>query len=166
MTEGIAAGIAVGDLLVIALSFVLLMVLLGKFVWKPLTKATDERASRIQKDMDEAKQANEEAALLREKAEASIEEARKEAQDIYNRARVASEDMEKQALQQAHEKIAQMKRDAQKEIEYHKEKSMQDLEGKIGDLSVDLAQKILQKGLSAEDHKELIDRFIEGLEKA
>lgn len=166
MTEGIAIGIAVGDLLVIALSFILLMLLLGKFVWKPLTKVTDERADRIQKDLTAAKQANDEANKAREKAELSIEDARKEAQDIYNRARVASEDMEKQALQSARDQIAQMKRDAQKEIDYNKQKSLQDLEGKIGDLSVDLAQQILEKGLSAEDHQELIDRFIKGLEKA
>ncbi|WP_025728946.1 F0F1 ATP synthase subunit B [Atopobacter phocae] len=165
MLAAAAFGIAVGDLLAIAISFILLMFLLGKFVWQPLTEKMDERSKIIQDAIDSAKEKDRSAQIAEEEARLHIREAKEEAQAIYQRAREAAEDLEKNAKARIEAMTQQMKREAEREIQYNKEKTMQDLQTEVGQLAVQLAQQILQKGLSASDHKELIDKFIEGIDE-
>lgn len=165
MTIAATHGIAVGDLLVIALSFVILMLLISRFIWKPLTVAMDKRAELVTTDLKQAAADRQKAQKAKDKAESYIATAKQEAQQIYNRAKESSASLEKETLLKIKDEVAQLKRDADKEIASNKEKTLVDLQGEIGDLSIKLAEQILQKGMSPKDHEDLIERFIKGIDK-
>ena len=55
-----------------------------------------------------------------------------------------------------------MKR-AEEDIEQAKKKAMDDLKNEISDISVQIAEGVVGRELNGEDHRELIDSFIEKL---
>ena len=56
-----------------------------------------------------------------------------------------------------------MVRRANEDIELEKRKAMHDLKGEIVDISMELTEKVLGRELNENDHREMIDEFIEGI---
>ena len=58
-----------------------------------------------------------------------------------------------------------MKDNAKKDIEQQRQEAMSGIKNDIAELSIEIASKIIQKELNAEDQKALVDSYIEGLGK-
>jgi F-type H+-transporting ATPase subunit b len=58
-----------------------------------------------------------------------------------------------------------MKDNAKKDIEQQRQEAMSGIKNDVAELSIEIASKIIQKELNAEDQKALVDSYIEGLGK-
>ena len=70
-------------------TFVVLLLLLAKFAWRPLLEALERRQEAIRKSLDEARQAKQELGRLHEESARIMAEARAEADAIISRTRAA-----------------------------------------------------------------------------
>lgn len=123
--------------------FFILVLLLGKFVWKPMLKAVDEREKKIIKDIEEAQKAREEAQRIKDEIEARFRNVDKEISEkmnmaIYN-ANIEKEKIISKAQTQAEVIISNTK----KEIENYKNSVEKELEGKIVEISSLITKKVL-----------------------
>ena len=156
-------GTIIGDFILIAGSFLLLIFLVKKFAWGNITSILDARAEKITNDIDEAEAARKKAEELATKREAELACSRQEATTILETAKETAEKNKAHILSEANQEALRLKEKAQLEISQNKEEAMNSIKGDVADLTVNLAGKLLSQQLDSEGHRQLIDRYLNEL---
>ncbi|MGX6961353.1 F0F1 ATP synthase subunit B [Vagococcus xieshaowenii] len=151
------------SLSVVLLSFLLLMLLIKKFAWGPVSKMLDERANKIAGDLDSAEADRNEANRLVKEKEDLLANSRNEATTIVRKAKETAEREAHDIVSNAHEEGRRYLEQAKREIEREREVMIEAAKNEVADLSIQIAEKIIRKELNAETHQELINSYIEGL---
>ena len=159
-------GTIIGDFILIAGSFLLLIFLVKKFAWGNITSILDARAEKITNDIDEAEAARQKAEELASKREEELAGSRKEAASIVENAKETAEKNKSQILSEATQEAVRLKEKAQQEIAHNKEEALNSIKGDVADLTVNLASKLLSQQLDAEGQRQLIDRYLDELGEA
>ena len=161
----VTVGELIGNFILIAGSFILLIVLVKKYAWSNLTSVFEERANKIAADIDGAEQARQKAETLAQKREDELAGSRNEAKTIIENAKTA-EKSKADILADAKVEAGRLKEKANQEIAQNKAEALQSVKGEVADLTVSLAGKIISKNLDSHAHKELIDQYIDQLGEA
>ena len=156
-------GTIIGDFILIAGSFLLLIFLVKKFAWGNITSILDARAEKITNDIDQAEAARKKAEELAAKREAELAGSRQEATTILETAKETAEKNKAHILSEANQEALRLKEKAQLEILQNKEEAMNSIKGDVADLTVNLAGKLLSQQLDSEGHRQLIDRYLNEL---
>lgn len=155
----------VGDMIFYLVSLVILMLLVKKFAWGPITKMMQDRADKIANDIDSAEASRNEASKLAEQRESELQNARSEAATIVGNAKQSGESQRTQIITSAQSEAQALKENAQQDAEQAREDALKSAKDDVANLSIEIASKIIHKELSAGDQKALIDSYIEGLGK-
>ena len=142
------------------ISFILLVLLLWKVAYPQILKGMKTREETIKQQLEEAQKTKKEAENLLEDYKRRLAEARSEAQKIINEGKSLGENMRKEIVQNAQEESNQIVKRAQEEIELQKQKAILELQGKIADLSIMAATKIINKSLNTEDNRRLVEEYV------
>ena len=156
-------GTIIGDFILIAGSFLLLIFLVKKFAWGNITSILDARAEKIINDIDQAEAARKKAEELAAKREEELAGSRQEATTILETAKETAEKNKAHILSEANQEALRLKEKAQLEISQKKEEAMNSIKGDVADLTVNLAGKLLSQQLDSEGHRQLIDRYLNEL---
>ena len=156
----------IGDFILIAGSFLLLIFLVKKYAWGNITSVLDERAEKISSDIDGAEEARKKAEELASKREAELAGSRTEAKTIIENAKETAEKSKADILAEAKLEAGRLKEKANQEIAQNKAEALQNVKGEVADLTVSLAGKIISQNLDGHAHKELIDQYIDQLGEA
>ena len=156
----------IGDFILIAGSFLLLIFLVKKYAWGNLTNILDERAEKISSDIDGAEAARKKAEELASKREAELAGSRSEAKTIIENAKETAEKSRADILAEAKLEAGRLKEKANQEIAQNKAEALQSVKGEVADLTISLAGKIISQNLDGQTHKELIDQYIDQLGEA
>ena len=159
----ITLGSLIGDFILVAGSFLLLIVLIKKFAWDNITSTFEQRAKKISDDIDGAESARQKAEDLAQKRETELAGSRQEATTIIENAKETAEKNKAGILADAADEAGRLKEKANQEIAQTKAEAMNSIKGDVADLTVNLASKILGQKLDQEAHKEFIDRYIDKL---
>lgn len=147
----------------VSISFLLLMLLIKKFAWGPITKMLDERAQKIANDIDGAEHAKHEADDLAKQRVAELTSAKAEAALIIKKAKDNAEHSADSIILEAKREAQNYREKAEKELAIEREQIIESARREVADLSVQIATKILKKELNKDTHEELINSYIEGL---
>ena len=156
----------IGDFILIAGSFLLLIFLVEKYAWGNITSILDQRAEKISSDIDGAEEARKKAEELASKREAELAGSRTEAKTIIENAKETAEKSKSDILAEAKLEAGRLKEKANQEIAQNKAEALQSVKGEVADLTVSLAGKIISQNLDGHAHKELIDQYIDQLGEA
>ena len=162
----VTVGELLGDFILIAGSFILLLVLVKKYAWSNLTSIFEQRAEKIAADIDGAEQARQKAEVLAQKREDELAGSRKEAKTIIENAKETAEKSKASILADAKLEAGRLKEKANQEIAQNKAEALQSVKGEVADLTISLAGKIISQTLDGHAHKELIDQYIDQLGEA
>lgn len=144
--------------------FAALLYVLGKFAWGPILEGLQGREQFIRESLQQAKTERDEAHSLLEKYEEKLAEARGEVEEILDEARRDASAVRQREEQKAKEEAEKMLARAKREIDIATETAVKNLYAQASRLSVDVAQKILQRELKPEDHARLIDDAVRSFE--
>ena len=156
----------IGDFILIAGSFLLLIFLVKKYAWGNITSVLDERAEKISSDIDGAEEARKKAEELASKREAELAGSRTEAKTIIENAKETAEKSKADILAEAKLEAGRLKEKANQEIAQNKAEALQSVKGDVADLTISLAGKIISQNLDSQAHKALIDQYIDQLGEA
>jgi len=145
--------------------FVLLVLILGKFAWKPILSALQKREEFIRDSLEQAKEDREQAQAKLEEYVEKVEAARAEASSIVDEGRRDAEVLRRNLEEDAKKEASALVGRAKREIEAAKDTAIRELYDLGAVLATDTASRIIDKELRAEDHKELIAESIEKLGK-
>lgn len=156
----------IGDFILVAGSFLLLIFLVKKYAWGNITSVLDERAEKISSDIDGAEEARKKAEELASKREAELAGSRTEAKTIIENAKETAEKSKADILAEAKLEAGRLKEKANQEIAQNKAEALQSVKGDVADLTISLAGKIISQNLDGQTHKELINQYIDQLGEA
>ena len=149
----------------ITLTFGLLLFVLRKFAWGPITSSLTEREERITESMEQAQKALSEAKQLQADNTKARKEAEAEAQRLIREAREAAESLRTEEISNTKAQILSMQDHAKQEIEREKDSALDSLRQEVADLAINAAEKILSENLDASKQKRIVDDFLKTLPK-
>ena len=141
--------------------FVLLLLLLKKFAWKPILSAVEERNNLINDSLQAAEKARDEMSELNSNNEKIIAQAKLDRDSLLKEAREMKSQIISQAKDQAALQAEKLVNSAKEQISNEKMKVLIELKNHVADLSIEMAEKVLSNELSdASKQKELINRSL------
>ena len=141
-------------------NIVVLYICMRLFLFKPVNKILKQRQDAVQKQFDDAKEAQDKAEALKQEYEASLTNARAESDRMMEEAKKKADAEYERVLKNADEEAAAKMQQAEEAIKVEKEKSMRKMQDEIKDLVVSVASKVVGDQVSAEDSNRLYDDFI------
>ncbi|RIP32913.1 F0F1 ATP synthase subunit B [Staphylococcus gallinarum] len=153
-------GVQWGTILVTAITFLVLLALLKKFAWGPLKEVMDKRERDINKDIDDAEQAKLNAQKLEAQNKQTLKETQEEVHKILEESKVQARKQHEEIIHEANIRANGMIETAQNEINSQKERAIADINNQVSELSVLIASKVLQKEISEQDQKALVEKYI------
>ena len=141
-------------------SFLILLVLLRKFAYKPLLGMMQKREEAIRESIDESKRTREEAQKLQDEYKQLIAKARDESKKIIDEGKALGEKARKEMINKATEESSQIVKRSQEQITFEKERALSELREQIADLSIAAASKVIERSLSKEDHARLLEEYV------
>lgn len=145
--------------------FLAMLGILWKFAWGPLMKALEEREQRIARKIADAEKANQDALAKLADYEAKIVKAKDEAAEIIAEGKRNVEKVRDEIVKQAQEESGRTLERAKREIVMAKEAAVHELREQMVVLTAELAAKVIQREVKADDHRRFIGDTIAALEK-
>lgn len=143
-----------------SISFAILLVLFIKWGYPAVVKTMKAREDRIKDDLEGAEGAKSEAETVLVEYRAQLAEARSEAGRIIDEARQAADQVRRDLIARAEADAAELRARAQEDIRLAGERAMADLHSRVSDLSIELAEKIVERSLDRDTQMALIDNYI------
>lgn len=140
--------------------FALLFIIIQTKVWPGVNKTLEERRAAIEGRIDEAEAQLAAAEQTRRDYEASLSEARTEANQIVEEAKTQAERIKADIVAKAEEDAAAIRQRAQTEAEAERSRALQELRGQVAAISVDIASKIVDAEVDQSRHDQLVDSYI------
>jgi F-type H+-transporting ATPase subunit b len=136
------------------LAFLILFFILKKTAWKPILKSLDEREKGISDSLATAEKVKKEMAQLKTENEALLAKAREERALLLKEAREIKDKIINEAKNQAKLEAGKIITDAQVAIEQQKMAAITEVKNQVGNLVVEVAEKILRRELSNKAEQE------------
>lgn len=147
-------GQAVASLLI----FLLLMVVLGKYAWKPVVEALRRREQDMETRVERAKDRETKAEQLLQDYQQRIAQAEAESEDIRNQARRDAEAERADILKTAREQARETLDAAQRDIEHAEGRAIEDLKATTAQMAAEIAGRVLNEELDDAGHRRMIDQ--------
>jgi F-type H+-transporting ATPase subunit b len=143
------------------ITFILLLVLLGKFAWKPILSAIKTREEGIEKALASAQSALNDMRELQANNEKILNKAREERDVLLKEAREAKDAILSEAKNKATKETERILAGAREQILNEKNAAIADLKAQVATLSIEIAEKILKSDLSNDEkQKSLISTLM------
>lgn len=146
------------------ISFLILLTLLTKFLYKPFKKYLEDRARRAENLIESARAAEEKAKSYADQTRQALEAAKNEALEMKDKTKRLADKERLDTINQTKIEAHHLLEEAKRQIAKAEKDATKRIRSKIGDLSLDIASKILAREIKKRDHAKLIDESIEEIE--
>ena len=154
-------GIHFPSLAIYLVNFLIVLVLLYLFAYKPILKLMDQRADRIRESLEAADLARQEAASSQEAIQEQITEARREGQRIMDQTREAADRFRTEEMDKARQEAEAFVERAKADIERERDTAIQEVRASFGDLAITAAERVIRSSLDRRAHESLIAQVLE-----
>lgn len=132
-------------------SFAILVFILAKWGWPVILKSLKEREKAIADSLNAAQRARDEMDQLKAHNDELLRQAKLERDELLRQARLTSDQIVEEARSKAALEADRIVEAARDNINYEKLKAMHELKNQVASLSIDIAQKLLQRELADKD---------------
>ncbi|HLK27419.1 MAG TPA: F0F1 ATP synthase subunit B [Puia sp.] len=136
------------------LAFLVVFYILGKFAWPAIIKGLKEREQGIADSLATAEKVKAEMAQLKSENEALLAQAREERAQMLKEARDTKDKIINEAKDQAKIEANKIITDAQAAIEQQKMAAITDVKNQVGNLVIEVSEKILRRELNNKSDQE------------
>lgn len=154
----------IGLIIWTAVTFVIVLLLLRKFAWKPILEGLRQREDFIDESIRAAENAKAEMAKLKAENEVLLDQARAEREKIIREANVAAKNLIEEAKGEAQKQAQRQLDDARIAINTEKQAALAEVKQQVANLSLEIAEKLLRRELSNETaQKALVQDYVDNL---
>ena len=143
--------------------FAVLMFVLSRYAFGPLTRAVEARERSLQEAIDAAKADRDAAAKLLSQHQAQIEAARDDAQKFIAEGRAVAEKMRADMIEQTRKEQQDMLERARRDIESEKDKAISQLRREAVDLALAGASKVIEQNLESQKNRQLVESYLSSI---
>tara|TARA_B100000700_G_scaffold1596_1_gene2012 strand:- start:532 stop:1041 length:510 start_codon:yes stop_codon:yes gene_type:complete len=143
--------------------FLLVLLILKKYAWKPLLDFLDQREKEISDSLAMAESAKADLEKVKEESEKILNEAKNQGKSIVSDSKQKAEDSANKILNDAQAKSDEFVLDAKKKIDVEKKKAIKEIKEEVVGLSLDLASQVLQRNVKDEDNNKFVDSSLKAM---
>lgn len=141
-------------------NFLVLFLLLKRFLFKPLVAFLDNREDQIRGALADAKESKASAEQLLQDQEAALREARLEVREMRKQAERSIQEERETLLSKTRQDIDGRLKESQKEVDQQIAKAKKEIMDFSGKLSVSIAEKLTEETLSDAQHGAVVNRYL------
>ena len=156
-----AVGINWPGLLTQLISFLILFLLLKKFLYRPVIKMLEDRAEKIKTSLEVADKVKQEAEQTTAATESLMLKAREESQALISESREQAKKIKESELEKSKLQIEIERKRALDEIRSEEDKIINNIRSEFSGLAISAAEKIIEREVNENNHKEIIQSFLE-----
>jgi F-type H+-transporting ATPase subunit b len=145
------------------IAFLVLLGILWKFALPGVQNMMKQREDRIRGDLERAEQAKTEAEGVLAEYQRQLADARTEAGRIIEEARQSADQVKRDLTARAEADAAQIRERASQDVALATERATADLQGRMAELSIELAEKVVERSLDRDTQHALIESYIDDL---
>ena len=142
------------------LVFLVLLAVLWRFAWGPLSEALADRERKQEETIKNAEDARAESARLLTEHKKQMESAAEQVRQMLDDARRQADANAQTIVQAAQQEGEAARERASREIGVAKDQALNEIWSKTADLAVSVAGKVLSKELSPDDHRRLVESAV------
>ena len=142
------------------------LVIFKKLLLNPVKKVIAERKAKADSQIADAEKLRTEAEAMKAEYEQNLQNARNEANQIVASAQKTAAARSEELLGEARAQAAALKQKAEADIAQERKKAVNEVKDEIGGIAMEIASKVVEREISEEDHKDLIDEFIKNVGEA
>lgn len=135
------------------LSFSILFWILYKYAWPPILETLETRERKIRESLDQAEQSRVTAEQKLKEYETKLQASAKEAETLMTEAKQKAQQLLDENQQRLRADSERIKEEATQDIERERRKAVDDIKGQAADLAILVAEKVIGRSLSDDDHR-------------
>ena len=159
-------GLSASGFLIQLITFIIAILVLRKWAFKPIMKVMNERRQAIEKGVTLGEQMEKEKAALEEKVSQTLHETRRQADKIISDARDSAKQMVREAEDQARVKAAAIAKDAEAKGDEMVQRAWRKMEGQFASLVAGATEAVVGEKVDAKKDASIIDKAIKEQIKA
>jgi len=152
-------------LVVQLITFLILLFILGKFLFKPIVNLLENRSNQIKKTLDTIEVEKQEIEKIKQDYQNQLSNLTKKAEEITQEAAKKGEIQRQEIIAQSQKEANKILEKAKAVIEKEKEKAIRELKVQAADLAILAASKVLERTIDESMAHKLIDEFIDEIDK-
>lgn len=152
-----------GTFIVELIAFVIVLGFMARFILPFLNKALKDRQEKIRAELEAADLAKADAAAADDERRAALEEARHQAREIVAQANRTAEQVSIDAQARGQSEYDRMLGAAQAEVRLARQRALEDAAARLGELVVDVVERIIGREIDLEAHRDLIGEAVGAL---
>lgn len=156
-----ALGLNIPSLLVFLVNFVLLLIILYFFAYKPILNLLDQRSQKISDSLEAAEQAKKQAAESEARTQQHLQEARREGQQLLEQARQQAEKFREEEMERARAEAEAFVERSRQEIQQERDGAVDEVKRHFSLLAVQAAERIIGQSLDDKAHHALIAQVLD-----
>lgn len=147
-------------------TFLVAFFVLRKYLYLPLIEMIDERQMKLAQDLEQAKKARDDMEHMKADNEQHMRAAEKKIQDMMAEATKSAASMREELVGAARHEAKTILEKAQIQLTEEREKVMKGIREEVITLSIQVAERVVQRNMDKDAQKELAKRFVGELEKS
>lgn len=155
--------IDIGTIIFTLCNLLILYLIFKHFLFGRVHKILDERQNDVAETYNKADESLEHAKTLESEYSSLMEGAKEESAEIIRNASKKAQRRSDEIITDAKKEAGVILSRADEDIEREKKRARNELKGEISELAVLVAQKVVEKEISEEDHDRFINDFIENV---
>jgi F-type H+-transporting ATPase subunit b len=148
------------------ISFLLLLAVLSKLMYRPVLAALEGRSVAIQRQLAEAQAAREEAQGQLASMEERIRAAQADAAALRERALREAAELRERLSAEARQEATRLIEGAQAQVSQEVRRARAELRAEVGVLATQIAERLIRKSLTDEDHQRILREALARIEPA
>ena len=152
-----------GTFFVELLVFVVIVLIMAKYVLPPLNKAMEGRQEKIRASLEAAEQARAEAAAAGDERAKVLAQARDQARDIVAAAQALAEQVKSEAGGRGQAEYDRIVGSANDEVATARQRAIEEASARIGEIVFELVNKIVGREVDQQTHQDLIREAVAAL---
>ena len=141
-------------------NFVIFLVLMWQFAFKPISGMLADRKQRIEQGLRDAEQARKDRESAEQERLAALTEARREANDILARAQKVAQETRDADIAATREELERMRVRASDEITAEKSRALAELRSEVADLALQAAGRVVRETMNDQRQRRLVEEFL------
>lgn len=142
------------------INFIILLFVLQRFLYKPVLRMLDERATRIHDSMTQAEAVRAETARLEQESRAILDTARREGQELLAQANRNAERIMSEAQQRARAEAERLVERVRADLTRERDQMFGELRQQMADLVVGAAGSVIRRSMDDAAHRELVRQVL------
>jgi len=145
--------------------FIILLLILKKYAWKPLLKSLSDREQNIRDSVEKAEYLKQEAEKILEEHKKLLAKADDDSRKILSESKQLADKLRTELMGKANEDAQKVIKQAKEEIQREKISALNELKDEIAGLAVQAAGKIIDENLDPDKQRKIIEEFMNQIPK-